>query len=72
MRTREFTLRRARALPNAGGYTLYFVSEGGDRRHPPHFFQPDEVPEFEGESALFECVWRDGRWRVAHRIDEKF
>jgi hypothetical protein len=70
MKTRRFQLFRARYLPDAGGGTLHFHTRGADRRHPPHFFGPDEVPEFEGDSAWFECERRGGRWRILRRVDE--
>jgi hypothetical protein len=70
MRTDRFELFRARTLPDAGGRTLFFHTKTTDRRHPSHFFDPQEVPEFEGESAWFEVEWRDKRWRVTRRVDE--
>jgi hypothetical protein len=64
MKTRTLKLIRSKALPEAGGHTLFFHTEGADRRHPPQFFQPHEVPEFEGVEAWFECEKRGGRWRI--------
>ncbi len=55
------TIKRARALPNAGSYTLYF--------HAPKFgksglfLRPGEVPEFDGEEAIFEYE-KAGRGRI--------
>jgi len=62
-------LLRRRTLPEAGGQTLFFVTEGGDRRHPDRFFSPDQVPEFEGESAWFEVDKHRGRWTFLRQID---
>jgi len=44
----------ARALsrpPKDGGYTLFFKADIGKSGR---FFDPDKVPEFEGEEAWFE------------------
>lgn len=69
MPIRIHKLVRQRALPNAGGHTLFFQTEGGGRRRPPAFFRPGEVPEFEGESAWFEIEkLRGGRRRVVRRV----
>lgn len=70
MRTRHFQLFRARNLPDAGGRTLFFHTKCTDRRHPSLFFDPQDVPEFEGDSAWFKAEWRDKRWRVMRRVDE--
>jgi hypothetical protein len=69
MKTRTFRLKRFRGLPEAGGQTLFFRAMGGDRRHPMPFFRADEVPAFDGESALFlaEYVPRRG-WRILGRV----
>ena len=68
MKTRVFKLIRQRSLPEAGGATMFFQTESGDRRHPPHFFQPEDVPAFQGESATFECEQRNGRWLIVSRV----
>jgi hypothetical protein len=68
METRQFTLTRVRSLPNAGSVTLHFHTEGLGRRSRPLFFKPEEVPEFEGETAVFEAVRRPGGWRLVRQI----
>jgi hypothetical protein len=71
MRTRIFKLKRQRFLENAGGGTVFFTSEGGDRRHPTKFWQPGDVPEFEGDHACFEAEWvRLRGWRIVRRVHE--
>ena len=67
---RTFKLIRARTLPNAGNCTLFFHTEAASRGRQAHFFKPHEVPEFEGEEAVFECERRNGRWRVLRRVDQ--
>src|SRR5688572_25306317 len=45
------------------GSTVNFWIPGVDRRHLGHGLSPDEVPEFEGDVAYFECMWhRKGPW----------
>jgi hypothetical protein len=71
MRSRRFKLLRYRNLPEWGGQTLFFRADGGDRRHPAPFFRPNEVPEFEGESAWFEAERvPKGGWRIVRRLPE--
>jgi hypothetical protein len=48
---RTLKLTRFRALPEHGGYTLFFKADIGKSGR---FFQPDKVPEFEGEEGWFE------------------
>lgn len=50
-RARTALLRRMRTLANAGGQTLFFKLEVG---RLGRFLDPREVPEFEGDSAVFE------------------
>jgi hypothetical protein len=63
-------LLRKRALPDAGGESLFFVIPSSDRRYPPTFFRPGEVPEFGGESAWFEMQRIKGRWLLLRQVDE--
>jgi hypothetical protein len=46
------TIKRARALPNAGSYTS--ISTPPSSANPGLFLRPHEVPEFDGEVAVFE------------------
>jgi hypothetical protein len=62
--TRTFRLTRMRALPEAGGETLAFQTEGVGRRSRALFFDPREVPAFEGETATVEAVRKPGGWAV--------
>lgn len=67
-------IRRVRTHAHEGGGTLYFKTIGGSRQNPTRFFDPDEVPEFEGEEAWFEVeplrgpVWMT--WRFLRQVDE--
>ncbi len=68
MNTRTFQLKRFRTLPEAGGETLFFRAMGGDRRHPMPFFNPHEVPPFDGDLAWFLAERAPGRgWRIVRR-----
>lgn len=71
MMARRFKLIRQRNMPSAGGTTLFFTCEGGSRKYPLPIFRPDQVPEFEGESAWFEAerVPKMG-WRIVRRVNE--
>jgi hypothetical protein len=73
MRRAVFKLIRCRNLPQAGGGTLFFMTEGLDRKHLPKFFNASQVPEFEGEYAWFECerLSRAHRWRVVRRVQDR-
>ena len=71
MRQRVFKLIRCRGLPQDGSKTLFFKTEGGDRKHLPKFLHAGDVPEFEGEEAWFECERPPkGRWRAVRRIPD--
>ena len=71
MRTRRFKLTRQRSRENAGSKTLFFTTDGGSRKHPAKIFHPNEVPDFEGETAWFEAEWVLKRgWRLVRRVNE--
>jgi hypothetical protein len=70
MKTRILQLKRYRNLPSAGSGTLYFATKSTDRRHPSLFFDPSEVPEFDGEEAWFLAERITGGWRIARRVQE--
>lgn len=69
-RTLPHLIERRRALPNAGGYTLYFMCRSGRRRTQHRFFQPEEVPEFDGEAAVFDVAYKSwqGPWRFVRLV----
>ena len=55
-------LERRRDL---NGNTLYFMIRAGSRSRQHRFFEPNEVPEFDGESAVCEIEkGRGGHWKV--------
>ncbi len=71
MRVRVFKLIRCRGLPRDGAKTLFLKTAGGDRKHLPKFFRVQDVPEFEGEEAWFECERpTGGRWRAIRRLPD--
>ena len=45
-------VQRRRALPNAGGHTLFFKLPAFGKSG--RFLRPHQVPEFDGEEAEFE------------------
>lgn len=63
-RTVIVEVERRRTLPNAGSETLFFVCHFGNRGRRPVFFQPDVVPEFEGEIATVELDVSRRPWRI--------
>ena len=58
-------LTRARALPNAGGHTLYFHYRHGKSGR---FLRPGQVPEFDGDVAWFEIETVGGKVRILRRV----
>jgi hypothetical protein len=68
---RTFELTRQRAPENAGSRTLFFTSPPLGKPGRKVFFRPDQVPDFEGDSAWFEAerVPKVG-WRVIRRVTE--
>lgn len=52
------------------GKTLYFMIKSGSRSRQHKFFEPDEVPDFDGASAWFEIEPRGGRahWKVLRQV----
>ncbi|MDB5481557.1 MAG: hypothetical protein JWO83_2610 [Caulobacteraceae bacterium] len=59
-----------RNLPNAGSATQFFATRSTDRRHRPLFFDPDEVPDFDGEEASLLAERIKGGWRIVRRVQE--
>ena len=72
MTTRRMKLIRHRTMENAGSRTLFFTTDFIGRKGSPDFFRPNQVPEFEGESAWFEAerVPKLG-WRIIRRVTEQ-
>ena len=52
------------------GKTLYLIIKSGSRSRQHKFFEPHEVPDFEGDSAWFEIEPRSGRahWKVLRQV----
>lgn len=69
MRTRIMKLTRMRAHADAGGGTLFFKADGHVRGRRHLFFDPEAVPEFDGEEAWFLAERAPGRdWRIVRRV----
>lgn len=65
--------RRHRALPNAGGYTLFCsVTYNGELGHALGYPKPDRFPEFEGDEAWFRVRWfRRGKFEVIEQVADR-
>lgn len=55
------------------GRTIYFMLPSSDRRKPPAFVEPEDVPAFDGDAAWFELErvkrgpWL--KWRAIRKLD---
>ncbi len=52
------------------GETLAFFIRPPSRSRPWTWFKPQEVPQFDGREARFECERIKGGWRVLRRVEE--
>ena len=66
---KRMELHRSRLLPKDGAHTIFFHTVSSSRSRPQIFFEPQDVPAFDGESAWFECERKGGRWRILRRVD---
>ena len=64
--------REVRRYADGDGRTLFYAVWLGTRRAGWRFFRPGEVPEFEGESAVFEVEVRKGRWVFGAQLPSRF
>jgi hypothetical protein len=55
-------------LPGPGGITYRYLVRPGRRRGQWIWFDPHEVPEFEGAFAHFECERIPGHWKVLRQV----
>lgn len=66
-------IARLERRTDGAGRTLYFLVPSSDRRKPPAFLDPEDVPAFEGEAAWFELLQvRRGpwlKWRAVRQVD---
>ena len=63
---------RRRALPEAGGHTMFFwctVSHGRGSRAAGSLLELHQVPDFEGEEAVFEYEKKKGRVVLGRRVE---
>ena len=63
---RTALLRRFRTMPQDGARTLYFKLEVG---RLGRFLDPNDVPDFEGDVAVFEYEKVRGRIRLLRKIE---
>lgn len=65
--------RRARALPNGGGHTLFcVVTYNGTELTALGFPGPERFPDFDGEEAWFRVRWyRRGKFEVIRQVADK-
>jgi hypothetical protein len=64
-----YKVMRSATLPNAGSRTLYFSVLLGSRSRGHKFFEPHEVPDFEGDIAWFEIDRSKGQWRFVRQVE---
>lgn len=64
LRPRPALIERLTDHPNRGGETLAYFVRPGSRSRPYIWFDPHEVPPFEGPSATFDIQRTAGRWQV--------
>jgi len=67
-----FKIERLRSSADDGGRTLSYFIRPGSRRRPWKFFDPAEVPAFEGESAWFEIDRARGAWTVVRQVSSPY
>ena len=60
--------REVRRYRDLAGNTLFFAVYLGSRSRGWRTFRPGEVPEFEGEAAIFEVTTEKGRWVFGRRL----
>ena len=53
------------------GVTYRFFVQPGSRSRLFFWFDPKDVPEFEGPTALFEIASVDKVWRVLRRVEDR-
>jgi hypothetical protein len=61
-------IERLRSHADDGLRTLSYFIRPGSRRRPWKFFDPDQVPDFEGESAWFEVDRTRGAWTILRQV----
>jgi len=63
----ERQIKKLQRLSGPDGVTYCYFQRPGSRSRPWLWFEPWEVPDFEGPFALFECERATGHWRVLRR-----
>ena len=61
-------IERLRSGADDGRRTLSYFIRPGSRRRSWKFFNPDQVPDFDGESAWFEIDRGQGAWRFVRQV----
>jgi hypothetical protein len=70
---RRTTIKRLEPSYDRDGRLLFFMTGKPDRRAPPDFLNPEEVPEPEKGAGWFECErarvgpWM--KWKALRRVD---
>jgi hypothetical protein len=69
------TIKHLEPSYDRDGRLLYFMTGKPDRRAPPDFLRPEEVPEPEKGAGWFECDRaRSGpwmKWRALRRVEDR-
>lgn len=56
-------------LPGPGDRTLRYFVRPGSRKGKWLWFDPEDVPPFEGDNAFFECKRVRGGWEVLRQVE---
>jgi hypothetical protein len=67
---RTYKVQRYRNTPEAGGQTLFFGIDLGSRRRGHKWFNPGQVPEFEGDEAWFEIDRQRGGRKFVRQVEQ--
>lgn len=65
---RVMKIERLSSGPDHGGQTLRHFVQRGARSRPWKWFEPGEVPKYEGSHAWFECERAPGGWKVLRQV----
>ncbi len=61
-------LERLKSRPEDGGQTLSLFIRPGSRSRPYTWFEPQQVPAFDGDFAYFEMERIKGGWKVLREV----
>jgi hypothetical protein len=62
-------IKRLERLKGHEGQTYRYFERPGSRHRRWVWFDPHEVPEFEGNWAYFECERIPGHWKLLRQVE---